>query len=133
MSDATRNVPPQPLEHPLFVARLRPHRSLTRRNFRLLITIFAGVNLFTSLPFIVLGAWPVAGFMGLDVAILYIAFRANFRAARAYEDISVTPLELHLAKVSARGRFAEWRFHPALVGLTRDEHEDCGTQRGTQW
>ena len=118
-----------PNDRPLFTTRLRPHRSLSRSNFRLLITMFAGANLFTSIPFIVSGAWPVAGFMGLDVAILYMAFRANFRAARAYEDICVTPIELHLAKMSARGRLAEWRFHPSWVRLTRDEHEEYGTQR----
>lgn len=129
MSNTRDDAAPRPLEQLIFAARLRPHRSMTRGNIRLLITVFAGVNLFTSVPFIVLGAWPVAGFMGLDVAILYLAFRANTRAARAYEDIRVTPLELHLAKVSARGRFAEWRFNPAWVRLTRDEHADFGTQR----
>ena len=128
-SDPDRTTAVDPADRPLFATRLRPHRSLTRRNVRLLIAIFAGANLFTSVPFIVSGAWPVAGFMGLDVAILYMAFRANFRAARAYEDICLTPIELHLAKMSARGRLAEWRFHPSWVRLTRDEHEEYGTQR----
>ena len=128
-SGSATSGPRDPSEVEIFAARLKPHRSLTRRNFRVLLTIFAGANLFTGLPFVVLGAWPVAGFMGLDVALLYFAFRANFRAARAYEDVSVTPLELMLAKVSAKGARAEWHFHPAWVRLDREEHEEFGTQR----
>jgi len=79
-----------------------------------------------SLPFVLFGAWPVAGFMGLDVALLYLAFRVNFRAARAYEDVRVTPLELLFAKVTAAGARAEWRFHPAWVRLVREDHAEFG-------
>lgn len=113
----------------LFAARLKPHRSLTRRNFHLLMMVFAGASLFSSVPFVLFGAWPVAGFMGLDVALFYFAFRASFRAARAYEEVDVTAFELRLAKVSAKGQKAEWRFNPAFVRLEREEHEEFGTQR----
>ncbi len=113
----------------LFAARLTPHRSLGRRSFRLLLMVFLGANIVTSLPFIFLGAWPVAGFFGLDVALFYIAFKANYRAARAYEDVLLTPFELCVAKVSVEGRRAEWRFNPAFVRLERDEHEEFGTLR----
>lgn len=113
----------------LFSARLTPHRSLNRRDFRLLMGIFSGVSFVLTLAFVLLGAWPVAGFMGIDVAILYFAFRASFKAARAYEDVEVTFFELILAKVSARGDRAEWRFNPAFVQLEREQHEELGTQR----
>lgn len=69
--------------------------------------------------------------MGLDVALLYYAFRANFNAARAYEDVYLTPFELMLAKVTAKGQRAEWRFNPVWVRLEREEHEEFGTQRLT--
>ncbi len=119
----------EPENHRLFAARLQPYRSLTRRNFYVILMVFSGASLFSSLPFIFLGAWPVAGFMGLDVALFYFAFRANFNAARAYEDVLVTHFELRLAKVSPKGRRAEWRFNPAWVRLEREEHEEFGTQR----
>lgn len=118
-----------PAERRIFATRLVPHRSLTRRNFHILIMIFAASSFFSTLPFVILGAWPVAGFMGLDVALFYLAFRANFRAARAYEDVNVTALELQIAKVSAKGEKAEWRFHPSWVRLQKDEHEEFGVQR----
>ena len=109
--------------------RLRPHRSLDGGQFRILMSVFALVATASSLPFVIAGAWPVGGFMGLDILVVYLAFRASFRSARAYEDISVTPLEMLLAKVSAKGLRAEWRFHPAWVRVDRVEHEEFGLQR----
>lgn len=117
-----------PPDRLLLDVRLVPHRSLGRSQFRLLMGMFALVATASSLPFVIAGAWPVGGFMGLDIVVVYLAFRANFRAARAYEDISVSPLELMLAKVSAKGRRAEWRFHPAWVFIDKVEHEEFGLQ-----
>ncbi|HUI20452.1 MAG TPA: DUF2244 domain-containing protein [Methylocella sp.] len=118
-----------PEDSRLFSARLKPHRSLNRRNFRLLMGIFTGAIFFSTLPFVLLGAWPVAGFTGIDIAILYFAFRASFRAARAYEDVEVSFFELSLAKVSASGERAEWHFNPAFVRLEREQDEEFGVQR----
>jgi uncharacterized membrane protein len=122
-------VEPWTFETEIFSRRLSPHRSLSHRQFRLLLGLFATVCGLTTIPFFLLGAWPVVGFMGLDVAIFYLAFRANFRAARAYEQVSLTPLELQFAQVSSRGRRSEWRFSPHWVRLEREEHEEFGTQR----
>jgi uncharacterized membrane protein len=113
----------------IFAARIRPHRSLSQQNFRLLLIVFCGAAFFTSLPFLFLGAWPVVGFMGLDVLLFWWAFRVNLRDARAYEDVSVTPLELTLAKVSPSGERAEWRWNPIWVRLVREEDEDYGVTR----
>lgn len=46
---------------PLFPARLKPHCSLTRRNFHVLMVIYIGASIISSLPFVLLCAWPVAG------------------------------------------------------------------------
>ena len=113
----------------IFAARIRPHRSLSQQNFRLLLIIFCGAAFFTPLPFLILGAWPVVGFMGLDVLLFWWAFRVNFRDARAYEDVSVTALELKLAKVSPGGERAEWCWNPIWVRLVREEDEDFGLTR----
>lgn len=118
-----------PATRRIFAVRLHPHRSLSRRNFHILIVVFSAMSCFATLPFVIAGAWPVAGFMGLDVALLYFAFRANFRAARAYEDVRVTPIELMLAKVSPKGVKAEWRFHPSWVRLQKEDHEEFGVQK----
>jgi uncharacterized membrane protein len=118
-----------PYHTQIFAARLTPHRSLSQRNFHLLLALFSGAAFLTSLPFLILGAWPVAGFMGLDVVIFWWAFRANFRSARAYEDVVVTPLELAVAQVSAKGARREWHFNPMWVRLQRKEDEEYGLER----
>ena len=118
-----------PADAVLFSTRLRPHRSLSRKQVRVLLAGIGAVSLVATLPFVIMGAWPVAGFMGLDVLAVYFAFRASFRSARAYEDVRVTTMELLLAKVSPRGVRAEWRFNPSWVRLERETHEEFGTQR----
>ena len=105
----------------IFASRLFPRRSFTPAAARrLLAATFVASALF-SLPFYLAGAWPIVGFLGLDVALLGLAFRMSFRAARAYEDYRLTYLELEFARVSARGARREWRFNPTWVTLERGE------------
>ena len=92
-----------PFAKPLFAATLRPYRSLKVEGFRLMMVLVALASLVASIPFIVLGFWPVAGFYGLDILLLYFAFRANFAAAKAYEEVRVSPLEVSLKKVNPKG------------------------------
>lgn len=121
--------PEDPAAQGIWSVRISPHRSLTKRNFSILLMVFSALSFATTIPFVVIGAWPVAGFMGIDVALFYLAFRASFRAARAYEDVQVTPFELALAQVSAKGARREWRFNPAWVRLDKEDHEEFGIQR----
>lgn len=106
--------------------RLTPHRSLGPAGFRNLLIGAGLVSALYSLPFFLIGAWPVIGFLGLDVLLLYWAFRANYRAARAYERLRLTYLEFLLERVSAGGFRRAWRFNPIWVKLERDEHEEFG-------
>jgi uncharacterized membrane protein len=123
-------VPSQnPYDAQIFAKRLVPHRSLNQRQFHILLVVFSACVIISSLPFLILGAWPVAAFMGLDIALVYIAFKASFRSARAYEDVCVTPMELSLAKVSEGGARREWRFPTGFVRLEKAEHEEFGVQR----
>jgi uncharacterized membrane protein len=116
-------------EAPILAVRLTPHRSLDPAAVRVLMAATFVVSAAFSLPFYLAGAWPIVGFLGLDVALLYFAFRANFRAARAYEDFHLTYFELLFARASARGARREWRFNPAWVRLERVDHQEFGPQR----
>lgn len=118
-----------PLQRQIFTTRLTPHRSMSPRLVWIIILGFCVVQIVLCLPFLIIGAWPVAGFMGLDVLALYIAFRVSFRRALAYETVDVTPLELVFAKVGAHGQRREWRFNPSWVRLEKREHEEFGTER----
>lgn len=111
---------------PVFDATITPHRSLGRDGFRLVMTLVCLTSIVASIPFMVLGAWPVAGFFGLDFLALFIAFRVNFNAARAFERIIVTPLEVLLRKVSHHGREKIWRSNPIWTRLEREDDEDYG-------
>ena len=119
-----------PISEPtLFSAIITPHRSLSLLGFLLLMTLIGCVSFTGGLFFFLIGAWPVIGFMGLDVLLVYWAFRANYRAARAFEEVTVTPSELRLRRVSHRGKVAEWIFNPAWTRLDRETHEDYGLLR----
>jgi uncharacterized membrane protein len=113
-------------ERPVFEATITPHRSLGRNGFRTVMTLVCLISVAASIPFMVLGAWPVAGFFGLDAIALFIAFHVNFRHARAFERIVVSPLEVLLKKVSHQGREAVWRFNPAWTKLERQTDADYG-------
>jgi uncharacterized membrane protein len=118
-----------PADAPLYSAVLRPHRSLGPRGFRVLMSLVCGFSLLASLPFFIVGAWPVVGFFGLDVLLLYWAFQWSYRTARAREEVVVTPLELTVRKISHWGQASEHRFNPAWVRLHREEDEEFGLLR----
>ncbi|CAD5295289.1 Uncharacterized membrane protein [Bosea sp. 62] len=113
-------------EKPVFDATITPHRSLGQDGFRIVMTLVCLTSVAASIPFMVLGAWPVAGFFGLDIIAIFIAFKVNFNAARAFERIVVTPLEVLLRKVSHHGREKIWRSNPAWTKLEREDDEDYG-------
>jgi uncharacterized membrane protein len=113
-------------DKPLFAAILTPHRSLGRQGFYALLAAVIGINLIGAFFFTIAGAWPVVPFLGLDVLLVWIAFRANYRAARAYEEVIVTPVEITVRRVDQKGRRLEWRFNPAWTKLhtTRDDDDE---------
>ena len=113
----------------IFAAEIAPHRSLSRHGFLIFMLAVGGVSFVTGLVFLSMGAWPVLGFFGLDVLIVYIAFRANYRAARAREVVRITETEMLVRRVSAKGAVAEWRFNPYWVRLeTGRDHEGTLTR-----
>jgi uncharacterized membrane protein len=119
-----------PFQEPvLFEARLSPHRSLSPAGFAIVMAVLAGVSLAVGVSFLMMGAWPVFGFFGLDVALVWLAFRLNYRDARAYEDIRVTPSVLSVRQVSAKGAARETDFNPRWVRLEKTEDELYGVTR----
>ena len=116
-------------EPTLFSAIITPHRSLGGVGFFVLMGVVSVVSFAAGMVFLLMGAWPVFGFFGLDVLLIYWAFRINYRRALAYEEVMVTPTELRVRKVSHRGRVAEWTLNPLWVRLDRDTHAEFGIER----
>jgi uncharacterized membrane protein len=116
-------------EPTLFSALLTPHRSLNRTGFLLVMAAVSVASFAAGIACLMIGAWPVLGFLGLDVLAVYVAFRINFRSAKAYEEILVTPSELRLRRVSHRGHVMEFAFNPLWVQLDQVIHEEFGVER----
>lgn len=110
----------------LFDAILRPHRSLSRSGFLIVMAVAATVSLSIGGYFFLKGAWPVFGFFGLDLALLYGAFRLNYRSGRLYETVRLTERALVVERVEAKGNSRTWTFQPYWLRVTMDdppEHE----------
>lgn len=115
-------VPPQ--DDRVFRAVLHPHRSLGPRGFLILMLAIGAVSFVTGIVFLMLGAWPVLGFFGLDVLLVYIAFRLNYRAGRAYEQVELTRDLLKITRVSSRGVIETFDFNPYWVRVRLAERPD---------
>lgn len=111
---------------PFFSAVLTPYRSLGPDGFLILMICFGAVSFVAGILFWRLGAWPVFGFFGLDVALLWAAFRLNYRSARTFEEIIVSRNALTVRKVGPGKRFQEYRFNPVWVRLSIERVEDEG-------
>lgn len=125
--------PPASPEHAadlqVFAAEITPHRSLGRRGALILVAGFGIVSAAVSLPFVLMGAWPVVGFFGLDVALLWLALRASFAQARACERIALTYVELTIAKITHRGERREWRMNPLWTRIESETDDEFGMTR----
>ena len=105
-----------------------PHRSLPSRNFHLLMGLLASISLAVGVGFVAVGAWPVIGFFGLDVALVYLAFRLNYRAARQSETIRLADDIFTVERVSVRGERRNWRFQPFWVRVILEERPDASNR-----
>jgi uncharacterized membrane protein len=120
---------PDTAEPELFTALLTPHRSLNRTGFAVVMAVLSVISFAAGIAFLMMGAWPVFGFLGLDVVAIYFAFRINFRRALACEQISVTPSVLRLRRISHRGHVMEWAFNPLWVRLDQEADDEYGIER----
>jgi uncharacterized membrane protein len=105
---------------PLFAATLTPNRSLSRRGLRIVIATVAILASILGMAFFSLGAWPVVGFMGLDVLLVWWALSASMRDGRRYERVALWPDQLELSRVGPNGKEEMLRFDPFFVKLVID-------------
>jgi uncharacterized membrane protein len=111
---------------PVFATVLRPYRSLPPRGFAALMVAIGACTSAIGFSFWLLGAWPVVGFLGLDLLLIQFAFRMNYRAARAAEEISLTRDRLSVTRISPSGIAVETGFNPYWARLEVDRHPEFG-------
>lgn len=115
----------------LFDAELRPHRSLSPRGFLLLMAVVCAISFTGGLLFFLMGAWPVIGFLGADVLLIYLAFKINYRSGRLVERLYLTRDSLTVSRIGPGRRSRTWEFQPYWLQVVFDdkamanERSDC--------
>ena len=110
----------------LFDAILRPHRSLSAFGFLLLMGVLCTISFVAGMVFLLQGAWPVMGFFGLEIALIYGAFKLNYRSGRVVETVQLGREELLVRRIDPKGRVFSWTFQPNWLRVKMDyppEHE----------
>jgi uncharacterized membrane protein len=117
--------PPQLKASPVFFdAVLYPHRSLPPQGFMLLMLVLSVVSFAAGVSFVLLGAWPILGYFGLDVLLVYLAFRASYRSARMHEWVRLTEDTLTVERVGQRGERRRWQFQPYWLRVVLEERNE---------
>ncbi len=112
------------LDTEFYHAELKPHRSLPPKGFAIVMLILAGVSFCVSVGFVLRGAWPVTPFFGLDVALVYLAFRMSYRSGRLRERLRLTADEFTLERVDVYGARKRWRFQPFWLRVVFEERDE---------
>jgi uncharacterized membrane protein len=128
MSPARETPKSAPAPRLLFDAILMPHRSLGPRGFWIVMALICGLSFVSGVLFVLRGAWPVSGFLGLDVLLVFIAFKASYRSARLYETVRLTEEALVVERVGPTGRRYSWRFQPYWLRVEMDDPPEHNSQ-----
>ena len=111
-----RSTPPSgdtpPDQSPRWLEKITiwPHRSLSPKGFAMVMGVLAGLLFLIGLGFFLAGAWPVIGFLGLELLVVWGAFKLNYRAARHRETIHTTTEELMFESQTPAGKQAQKSF-----------------------
>lgn len=111
---------------------MTPSRSLSPRGFVVMMWLIGVVSFVAGMVFVAMGAWPVTGFFGLDVLLVYLAFKLNYRDGRLTEVVELTADELTLTRRHPDGREEREALNPYWVRVVLDEAHDGGTTLSLQ-
>jgi uncharacterized membrane protein len=117
----------EPAEPRVFLdAELQPYRSLPPSGFAILMAVLGGLSILAGVSCVLLGAWPVFGFFGLDVLLVYVAFRVSYRGARLREIVRLTERSLTVERVSPKGARRGWQFEPYWLRVIFEDRDEPG-------
>jgi uncharacterized membrane protein len=130
---------------PVFEAVITPHRSLSPRGLRTLLAVIVLTCSLSAFLWVRLGAWPVAGFTGVELPLAAWLLRRNARAARASEHLVLSERGLRVVRTDQWGARQELTLSPAwlrvelqnrpgrvpaLLLRTRDQNEEVAACLG---
>ena len=116
--------PDRPAAPVFFEAVLYPHRSLPPQGFVVLMLVLGAISFAAGVSFVLIGAWPIVGYFGLDVLLVYLAFRASYRSARQHEWVRLTEESLTVERVGLRGERRRWQFQPYWLRVVLEEKDE---------
>ena len=103
-SDPFENISNNPKTPPIiFDAILKPYASLSSYGFLTFMLTLIIISCSIGIVFSILGAWPVLGFFGLEIFIIYQAFKYNYRDSKRIENITLTGNDIVIERVSHKG------------------------------
>ena len=88
----------------IITIKLWPYRSLSLQGFKIVMTALSLAIFSLGLGFCLLGAWPVIGFLGAEIGLVWFAFRFNYRAGQLIEEITISPISVIITRTDWRGR-----------------------------
>ncbi len=95
--------------------RLWPYRSLSLQGFRMVMGALTLAIFTLGLGFFLLGAWPVIGFLGAEIGLVWFAFRFNYRAGQLVEEITISPASVTITRTDWRGRQKKYVLNSAWI------------------
>jgi uncharacterized membrane protein len=111
----------------LLDAVLTPYRSLSPAGFAILMSAVGTVGFFAGIAFLTIGAWPITGFGLVEIGLFYLLFRLNYRSARQFERVRLTPSLLTVERHDLKGRVQRWSFQPYWLKVQLDEPIESDT------
>ena len=89
-----------------------PYRSLSKKGFKTLMFCVAFIFFSIGAYFWYLGAWPVFGFIGLDVGLLYYAFKINYKSGEIFETLKIEKETFLITRNFPSGKQQSWNLEP---------------------
>jgi uncharacterized membrane protein len=109
------------METPQLDLLLKPYRSLPPRGFVFLMLALCAASFAAGMVFLSMGAWPVLPFLGLDVLLVWLAFKSNYAGARACERIRLFDDRLEIVRIDPWGRKQTQTLEPYWLSVANDE------------
>ncbi|MBI1244568.1 MAG: DUF2244 domain-containing protein [Alphaproteobacteria bacterium] len=87
--------------------------------------ILCAASFLSGCLFVALGAWPVVGFLGADIVLVWIAFRVSYARAAASERLTLHADRFEIVRTDRAGRVDRRTLEPYWLKV-RIEHRGAG-------
>ena len=105
----------------LFEAVITPHRSLTGRQAIAVALVLSGLSIALGGALAWLGAWPVLGFSGAEIALAAMLLVRHARAGCEAERVRLTDRTIHVVRDDGRGRVRRRALSTAWLAVALEE------------